>query len=402
MAADQNLGAREAGRRPTAPKTAFWNDRDFRAVASQILVIGIVLLVGWYLVSNTMTNLAQRNIATGFGFIGQEAGFAISEGLLSYSAAESYGRAMVVGLVNTLLVAGIGIVLCTIIGVLVGVARLSSNWLIRKLAGLYVETVRNVPVLLQLYLWYDLIKNALPQPRQAFQPIPSVFLSNRGLFLPVLQKNPIWDWVLLAFAVSLLVAFLWNRYAKRHQAETGKNLPILWPVIALLIGVPALVLVLFGSNVALDLPTLQGFNFNGGISVSPELTALTFGLTIYTAAFVAENVRAGIEAVPKGQWEASRALGLPGGRILRMVILPQAMRVTVPPLTSQYLNLTKNSSLAVAIGYPDLVSITNTIINQTGQAIEGIVIQMVAYLTISLAISAFMNFYNKRIALTER
>ena len=290
--------------------------------------------MGWFLVSNTLTNLEDRRIASGFGFLGREAGFEIGQSFfLQYSAADTYLRALVVGVVNTLVVAAIGIVLATALGFLVGLARLSPNFLLRQLAAAYVEFVRNVPVLVQLFFWYALIAETLPHPREALNPLPGVFLSNRGIFLPS-----------------------------------------------------------FGS-----VPELQGFNFSGGLAVTPEFAALLVGLGVYTAAFIAEIVRAGILAIERGQVDAARAVGLTAWQTTRLVVLPQALRVIVPPLTSQYLNLVKNSSLAVAIGYPDFVSVVNTTINQTGQAIEGIALIMAAYLTVSLAISAFMNWYNARL-----
>lgn len=307
-----------------------------RDLAAQLALAAGVALLGWYFATNTTANLEARRIASGFGFLWREAGFEIGESpFLAYTAAENYARALVVGLLNTFRVALLGIGLATLFGVVVGLARLSPNWLLAKLAGAYVEVLRNVPLIVQLFFWYALISENLPNPREALNPLPGVFLSNRGLAFP---------------------------------------LP--------------------GS-----VPELQGFNFAGGAMLTPEFAALLAGLSLYTAAFIAEIVRAGVLSVSRGQREAAAALGLPRGITLRAIVLPQALRVVVPPVTSQYLNLTKNSSLAVAIGYPDLVSIANTTMNQTGQAIEGIAIIMAVYLTISLAISAAMNAYNRRIAL---
>jgi general L-amino acid transport system permease protein len=292
--------------------------------------------VAWFFISNTLANLEARRIASGFGFLGREAGFEISESaFLTYSAANTYLKALVVGLVNTLSVSVIGIVFATGLGTFIGLARLSRNFLLNRLSATYIEFVRNVPLLVQLFFWYAVITEGMPGPREALSPLPGVFLSNRGLFFPTFTS----------------------------------------------------------------VPELQGFNFAGGAHVSPEFAALLVGLAMYTAAFIAEIVRAGILAVDRGQREAAHALGLTRAQAMRKVILPQALRVIVPPMTSQYLNLTKNSSLAVAIGYPDLVSIANTTMNQTGQAIEGIAIIMAVYLTISLSISAFMNWYNARIVL---
>jgi len=298
-------------------------------------VAAAVVALGWFVISNTAANLEARHIASGFGFLSREAGFEIGESFfLRYGAADSYARALVVGLINTLAVAAIGIALATVLGGAVGLARLARNALLRALAAAYVEFVRNVPLLVQLFFWYALITEALPGPREALSPLPGVFLSNRGIFFPV----------------------------------------------------PG------------SVPELSGFNFVGGTALSPEFAALLIGLAMYTAAFIAESVRAGILAIERGQLDAAYALGLTRWQVTRLVVLPQALRVIVPPLTSQYLNLTKNSSLAVAIGYPDLVSIANTTINQTGQAIEGVAIIMAVYLTVSLSISAFMNWYNARVA----
>jgi len=385
-----------------ARRGAFWNDRAVRGVLFQAIVAGIVVAVAWYLFSNTLNNLALRHISTGFGFLGREAGFEIGESQIPYSPADSYSRAILVGLVNTAIVSVVGIVLCTILGTIVGIARLSSNWLVAKLAAVYVETIRNTPVLLQLLFWYVLIGTALPGPRQAWQPLPGLFLSNRGVRMPA----PIFDSVhlmMLGLAVLGIGASVWwARRCRLRQEATGRRPPLLLPALGFILLPPLILFVAAGAPSSFDVPALRGFNFAGGMGFSPELTALTFGLTVYTASYVAETVRAGILAVPKGQTEAARALGLSGGRVLRLVVLPQAVRIIIPPLISLYLDLIKNSSLAIAIGYPDLVSVTNTMINQTGQAIEGVAIQMAIYLLVSLAISALLNWYNARIALVTR
>lgn len=383
-------------------KTAIWNDRDFRAVLYQVLVVLCIVAVAWYLVHNTLTNLAVRHIATGFGFLRSESGFGISEAVIDFSPASTYLRAVTVGLLNTLKVAIVGIVLATLWGTLLGIARLSSNWLIRKLTAWYVEIVRNTPLLLQLFLWYAVITQGLPATRQAVQPLPGFFISNRGLKYPELVGDPIHPWMALACLVGIGLAWWWSRRVKAHQMATGQRWPVLLPALGLIFGLPLIPFLLAGAPLTLDIPVLRGFNFSGGGTVSPELVALLFGLVVYTASYIAEIVRAGILAVPGGQTEAARALGLPATRILRLIVLPQALRVIVPPTTSQYLNLTKNSSLAVAIGFPDLMSIANTTINQTGQAVEVIALAMAVYLSISLAISAFMNWYNGRIRLVER
>lgn len=377
------------------------NNPIVRAVLAQIGVALAVALVAWYLVGNTMDNLARLSIASGFGFLDREAGFQIGETLVEFGPQDHYSTAFLVGILNTLKVSGIGILLATLLGVVLGIARLSSNWLVARIAAFYVETVRNVPLLLQLFLWYGLLTEGLPGPRQALAPLPGVFLSNRGLKLPAPADDPIWAWVAALFGLGVILTLVIAALNAKRQAATGKRLSMLPIGLGLTLGLPLLVLLASGGG-AIDMPVLQGFNFRGGMTMSPEFAALLFGLVIYTAAFIGEIVRSGILAVPKGQTEAATALGLTRGQLLRLVVLPQALRVIIPPTTSQYLNLTKNSSLAVAIGYPDFVSIANTTINQTGQAVEGVLSIMAAYLVISLSLSFLMNWYNSRVALVER
>jgi len=399
-AADPRLaGARAA---PKRSMRFSWSDPLFRSVIWQIVIVGIVVGLVWYLVHNTNSNLEARRIATGFGFLDRVAGIPIGESLIPYNPAEhTYGRALIIGVLNTLKVAVVGIVLATVLGTLIGIGRLSNNWLMARLTAFYVETVRDIPLLLQLLFWYTVLQG-LPAPRQAWRIGDAVFLSNRGIKVPAMVWDGAHNWVLLAFLIGIAGTWAWTRHAARRQAETGVR-PATWPTaLALLLGLPAIAWFLAGAPFDIEYPALRGFNFQGGWNLSPEYFALLLGLVIYTAAFIAEIVRAGIMAVPTGQWEAARALGLRPGPILRQIVLPQALRVIVPPMTSQYLNLTKNSSLAVAIGYQDIVSIANTTLNQTGQAIEGIAIIMAVYLTISLSISLFMNWYNARIALVER
>jgi general L-amino acid transport system permease protein len=379
-----------------------WADGRFRNVVWQVLVLAGITLVLWYLIGNTERNLEARHIATGFGFLDSTSGMPIGEALVPYTAGVStYGRALLVGILNTLKVAVIGVVLATILGTVIGIGRLSPNWLLSRLAALYVEVLRDIPVLLQLLFWYTLLQS-LPPPRQSIHIGTAAFLSNRGIRVPELVWQPAHSFALLALVVGIIGSVLWSRHAKRRQDATGVRPPV-WPVaLGLIVGLPIVVWAVLGAPLEWDLPVLRGFNFQGGGTITPEYTALLTGLVIYTASYIAEIVRSGIQAVAQGQWEAAQALGLHRGRILRLVVLPQALRVIVPPMTSQYLNLTKNSSLAVAIGYQDIVSVADTTLNQTGQAIEGIAIIMAVYLTISLSISLFMNWYNARIALVER
>jgi general L-amino acid transport system permease protein len=388
-----------------APKRALrlsWSDPRFRAIVWQLVILGGIGLIASYLIYNTNRNLASRHIATGFGFLDRTAGIPIGEALIYYNPAEStYGRALVIGVLNTLKVSVIGIVLATILGTLIGIGRLSKNWLMARLTGFYVETVRDLPVLLQLLFWYTVLQG-LPAPRNAVSIGGAVYLSNRGLKLPTLDWEFAHTATVLALLAGVIGTVLWNRHARLRQEATGERPAVWYVAVSLLVGLPLIVWIAFGAPFQWDIPVLRGFNFQGGGNISPEYFALLIGLVTYTAGYIAEIVRSGIQAIALGQWEAAGALGLKRGPILRHIVLPQALRVIVPPMTSQYLSLTKNSSLAVAIGYQDLVSIANTTLNQTGQAIEGIAVIMAVYLTISLSISLFMNWYNARIALVER
>ncbi len=389
----------------SAPDTAvasaaFWNNARFRAILYQVLIVGTVVLVVALLVSNIADNLGSN---FGFEFLWRhQAEFAIGEHLIPYTPADTHARALLVGLLNTLTVAAIGIALATVLGTLIGIARLSTNWLIARLAAVYIEAVRNVPLLLQLFLWYAAVTASLPLPREALNPLPGVYLSNRGLVVPAPIADPVYVAIGIALLIGIAGAIVTSRWAAQRQARTGQQFPAFWTGTAMIFGLPLLAWLAWGAPVVVEVPELVGFNFVGGWSRSSEFTALLFGLTVYTAAFIAEIVRNGILAVPHGQTEAAAALGLRRGLILRKVILPQALRVIIPPTTSQYLNLTKNSSLAVAIGYPDLVSVGNISLNRTGRAIEVILVFMAVYLTISLSISLFMNWYNRHIALVER
>jgi len=376
-------------------------DEHFRGLLWQIAVVGIAVgLVAW-LWSNAAHNLSVRRISTGFAFLGREAGMPIVDTWLAYTPKDTYLRAFIVGVVNTLRVAVIGIVLATVIGTLVGISRLSSNWLLSRLAAVYVEVLRDIPPLLQLLFWYVLMQG-LPPARGAWKPIDGVFLSNRGLVVPSIALDGGQLWVIGAAVLGLILFYLLRRRLIAQQIRDGHARRI-WPYgVLLVIILPALLSWLLGVSWAVTLPELRGFNFAGGWTFAPEYFALLIALVTYTSAFIAEIVRSGIEAVPRGQWDAALALGLRRSFVLRQVVLPQALRVIIPPMTSQYLNLTKNSSLAVAIGYQDIVSIANTTLNQTGQAIEAIALIMAVFLTISLGISLFMNWYNARIALVER
>ena len=386
-----------------APRGSLLTDPKVRAWTFQILAVISVAAFGWYLFQNTQHNLATRGITSGFDFLDSSAGFGILQSLIDYTERDTYGRVFVIGLLNTLLVSVLGIFFATIIGFVLGVARLSHNWLINKVATVYIEIFRNIPPLLQIFFWYFAVLRAMPSPRQSLSIGEAIFVNIRGLYLP----GPIPADGLIAFLISLaIVVAAWiflGHWARVRQEATGQRFPVLWVNLALLIVLPSLAMLVFGKPFTLSFPELKGFNFVGGWTVIPELVAITFALSIYTAAFIAENVRSGILAVSHGQTEAARSLGLRQGLILRLVIIPQAMRVIIPPLTSQYLNLVKNSSLAAAIGYPDLVSLfAGTVLNQTGQAIETIAVTMSVYLAISLTISMLMNWYNKRIALVER
>jgi general L-amino acid transport system permease protein len=387
----------------TAPeKIPFFRDPSKLAIFYQILSVLGVALLSYYLISNTLANLERQSISTGFGFFEKEAAFEIGESLIEYSAADSYGRALAVGFLNTLFVSLIGIFLTVILGTFVGIARLSSNWLVSKLSAAYIEFFQDIPILLQLFFWYAFFYEILPSPRQALNPLGGVFLCNRGLIFGVPQWHDAFLYGGFAFIVGLVIVFFMKKWAAKRQAATGLIFPTVKASFAILLGLPLLVWFVSGAPTEMSIPALKGFNFKGGVTISPEFTALLLGLVLYTAAFVAEVVRAGIQSVSKGQKEAAMSIGLKPGQVLNLVILPQALRVIVPPLTSQLLNLTKNSSLAVAIGFPDFVSVAGTTINQTGQAIEGVALIMIVYLIFSLSTSAYMNWYNKKIAIVER
>jgi general L-amino acid transport system permease protein len=390
-----------ARRRPSG--TSLIYDPRVRAVVFQVLVAaGIVAGIAW-IAHNAVQNLRRAHIASGFAFLDARSGFDISQSLVAYSPESTYGRALIVGLLNTLLVAGIGIVLASIIGFTVGIARLSKNWLIARLATIYVETLRNIPLLLQLLFWYKAVLSVLPGPRQGIVLPLGSNLSNRGLIIPRPETLPGFGSTGIAIVLAIIATIGVATWAKRRQLATGQQFPTFWVGLGLIVVVPLAVFLVTGAPLTFDMPQLKGFSFSGGLQIKPEFMALTLGLSLYTATFIGEIVRAGILAVAHGQTEAAGALGLRSGPTLRLVIVPQAMRVIIPPLTNQYLNLTKNSSLAVAIGYPDLVGVfAGTVLNQTGQAVEVIFITMLVYLVLSLLTSLFMNWFNRRVAFVER
>jgi general L-amino acid transport system permease protein len=452
------------------PKVALWNNPVFRAILYQAVVLTACVGAVVYFFINTFTNLKQRGISSGFGFLSNEAGFGISEvlpipkleggflvfictaavciaatwGLSSaykrkgrklgdsmtgvalgmgvlvgipavvlfftagtftadaYSESSSYRMALVTGLFNTIKLSAVGCLLATILGLIIGIARLSSNYLVSRLALVYVETIRNVPLLLQLFFWYKAVLRAMPDVDQSVKLAGFVTLNNRGVFLPGPEPRDGLPYFLAAAVIALIADWLWHQYARLKQEATGRQLPVFWPSIGLVVALPALSWLIIGAPFEFTFPKLEGFNFVGGLVLSPEYAAMLLGLVLYTAAFISEIVRSGISAIAKGQREAAGALGLRPTFAMRLVILPQALRVMIPPLTSQYLNLTKNSSLGVAIAYPELVSVGGTILNQSGQAIEIIAITMAVYLSISLLISLGMNWYNSRVRLIER
>jgi general L-amino acid transport system permease protein len=397
MAIDADTGP------PRPPRPAIYNDPKLRGLAYQVVLLLAVLWFGYEFAINARANLQAQKIATGFDFLHNTAGFGINQTLIPYSESDSYGRVFLVGLLNTLLVAGLGIVFATLLGFLVGIARLSPNWVVARLAGGYVELLRNLPLLFQILFWYLAVLGTLPGPRQSISLLDEVFLSNRGIVIPRPVFGPGSGIVLAAFLVAVAAVLALRIWAKRRQQATGQPFPLAWAGAGLLVGLPLAAMAATGFPIDFERPLLRGFNFVGGIRIIPEFAALLIALATYTAAFIAEIVRAGILAVPRGQTEAAYSLGLRRVPTLRLVVVPQAMRVIIPPLTSQYLNLTKNSSLGVGIGYPDLFAVfAGTALNQTGQAIEIIAITMAVYLLISLLTSLLMNWYNARVRLVER
>ncbi|MGF0537971.1 amino acid ABC transporter permease [Agrobacterium sp. ES01] len=377
-------------------------DPKVRSIFFQVVTVALLTFLVWNIVNNTMENLARSNTASGYDFLKSRAGFDIGQSLISYSSDSTYGRAIIVGLLNTLMVAATGIVTATILGFLIGVGRLSKNWLIAKLCTVYVETFRNIPPLLVIFFWYSGVLSALPHPRDSIILPFSTFLNNRGLAFP----TPIWGEGSIVLPIAIVVAIAASiflaRWAKARQMRTGQPFATAKAVTAIVIGLPLLAFLAVGAPLTFDYPVESTFNVRGGSIIRPEFVALYLALSFYTAAFIAEIIRAGIKGVPHGQTEAASALGVRPSITTRLVVVPQAMRIVIPPLTSQYLNLTKNSSLGVAVGFPELVSTGGTTMNQTGQAVEIVSIWLAVYLSISIATSLFMNWFNARMALVER
>lgn len=388
----------------TPARASLLYDPVIRGIVFQVLLALFILYLLYSGFTNAVGNLARAGISSGFDFLGERSGFDIAQTLIPYTSDSTYQRAFFVGLLNTIFVSAIGIFFATIIGFIVGIARLSKNFLVRRVASVYVETLRNIPLLLQLLFWYQAVLSTLPSPRGSVELFNgSVFLNNRGLTMPKWIPEAGASMVVIAVALGIVAAFVTARWAKRRQMATGQAFPTVRVALSLIFGLPLIAMVLTGTPFTAEYPELRGFNYQGGFSVRPEFMALLLGLSLYTASFIAEIVRSGILAVSKGQTEAAYSLGLRPNATMRLVIIPQALRVIIPPLTSQYLNLTKNSSLAVAVGYPDLVSVfSGTVANQTGQAVEVISMTMLVYLSLSLMTSAFMNWFNARVALVER
>jgi general L-amino acid transport system permease protein len=387
----------------TPPPVALIYNPKVRSALYQVTLVLVVLWLVYQFALNAAANLGARNIASGLGFFHNTAGFGINQSLIAYDETDTYGRAFLVGLLNTLLVSGAGIVLATLLGFTVGIGRLSSNWLVARIAGGYVELIRNLPLLFQILFWYLAVLGTLPGPRQSLSIFGTIFLNNRGFVVPAFRLGEGIGYVSAAIAIGVLASIALGLWAKRVRDGTGRQISVLGRGTLLVVGLPLATFVAAGLPIEVDLPHIVGFNFVGGTRIIPEFLALLFALTTYTASFIAEIVRAGILAVPRGQTEAGLALGLRRGQLLRLVLLPQALKIIVPPLTNQYLNLTKNSSLAVAIGYPDLFAVfAGTTLNQTGQAIEIIAITMAVYLSLSLATSILMNWYNAHVRLGDR
>jgi len=391
----------EARSRRSAQYPPIYSNPKVRATLYQLALLAAVGFLGYAVFTNARANLAARHIASGFGFFEHTAGFGVNQTLISYSETDTYGRVFIVGLLNTLLVAAVGIVFATVLGFMVGIARLSNNWLVARFAAAYVEVIRNLPLLFQILFWYLAVLGALPAPRHSISVFDVVFLSNRGILVPRPILGGHAGLVIVSMVMAIAVALVLRIVAERRRS-TGRKPPSLPLRVGLTLAPPLVAWAVWGFPITFERPELNGFNFVGGDRIIPEFAALVVALSIYTASFIAEIVRAGLLAVPRGQVEAAYSLGLRSAPTLRLIVVPQALRVIIPPLTSQYLNLTKNSSLAVAIGYPDFFAVfSGTTLNQTGQAIEIIAITMGVYLAISLITSLLMNWYNARVGSLE-
>lgn len=396
--ADHALSSVEAG----SGKASLIYDPKVRGIFYQVLTVALVALFVWTITQNTIHNLQKANIASGFGFLDGRAGFDIGQSLIEYSSDSTYGRALLVGLLNTIQVAVAGIITASIVGFLVGLGRLSQNWLIAKICQVYVEIFRNIPPLLVIFFWYKGVLSVLPSAKESLELPFGSFLNNRGFAFPKTIPQDGFGFVVGAFIVGIIASIAVSKWASKRQMETGQQFPIGWTRLGLILGLPLLVFLVMGMPVTFEYPELGRFNIAGGSNIGPEFISLYLALSFYTAAFIAEIVRGGIKAVAKGQTEAANALGFRSGLTSRLIIIPQALRIIIPPLTSQYLNLTKNSSLAVAVGFSDVVAVGGTMLNQTGQAVEIVAIWLVIYLSLSISTALFMNWFNARMALVER
>lgn len=388
-------------KRPPITPGALWHSSGFRGIVYQVFLVLLVIATVYYLFSNAQLAMEKRGISTGFDFLSEESGFAIGESVIPSSPEDTYLRAFVVAILNTLKVAGISVVLATVIGILVGLGRMSSNWMINKIASTYVELFRNTPQLVQIIFWYTIITR-LPSPRQAMNPIAGIFLCNRGFIFAWPQFDPTHIWMLVGLTAAVFSTYALVRWSKWHWKKTGQFVSVFWYGLGLIIGMPLVIWLLGGAPLAMDVPSLRGFNYKGGHSLSPEFIGLATGLSLYIASFIAEIVRSGIQSVERGQIEAARAIGLRPSFIFRIVTLPQALRVMVPPAAAQYVSLCKTSSLGVAIGYPELFNVNNTITTLSGNTMECIGIMMVVYLAISFSIALVMNWYNRMVQIKER
>lgn len=386
----------------TGRLSTLFYDPKIRGIVSQVLLAIVLVVLVWWIIGNTAENLKRSNIASGFGFLNGRAGFDIAQTPIPYTSDSTYLQALYVGIINTIIISAIGIATALIIGFIVGVGRLSNNWLVRSLATVYVEIFRNIPPLLQIFFWYFGVLSVLPQPKESIVLPLGSYLNSRGIFMPRLIWGEGSGLILIGLLTAIVIVFFVARWSRKRQQETGQQFPVFLTALALIIGFPLLAFFLNGMPVTVEAPKLSTFNLSGGMQIKPEFLSLYLALSVYTASYIAEIVRSGILGVAKGQTEASQALGLSRSQLLKLVVIPQAMRIIIPPLTSQFLNLTKNSSLAIAIGYPDLVAVGGTILNQTGQAVEIVAVWMIAYLGISLLTSAFMNWFNAKMALVER